>query len=442
MRAPVWNELLHLPERSAGHEYLSFGNRLQLRWMLAASMVTAAVVVLVHVVEGDWLGAAPWIAVLAYDVFLIGIRGRPTYRRHSDDLQLGLVVLVLLAIAATLPEPNAVWAFAGCVFPVFLILLRWRGSRLLILAGALLATSSWAILRVEDESRIPQLTVGIFLIAAMTWIGWKLTGRRLAGFYDEFRRQVGVERDRARMSEELSDARAVQLSMLPRSSPKLPWVDVACACLPATEVGGDYYDFLMLDDDRLAVVIGDVAGHGMASGLVLAGVRSGLYLLRDQLDRGVEVLDKLDAMLQDTAPGRMFVTLQIAVLDWRSKQVRVANAGHPQLLLLSDGRSSVSAIGAPGPPLGTRLEAPYAAVTGDLEAGDTLVLFSDGLSEVRNHHGEYFYGDRLEAEVLRAAKEPTARGVRDQILARVSHFKGDAEQEDDLTLVVLRLARG
>ena len=441
MRAPAWTELLHLPERVAGHEYLSSGNRRHVHWMLAASMAAASVVVLAHVVESNWLGAAPWLAVLAYSVFLIGVRGRPVFRRHSDEFQLGLVILVLLAIAATLPEPAGVWAFAGVVFPGFLVLLRWRGTRLLVLAGTLLAISSWAANRAEDDARLPILLVGVFLIGAMTWFGWRLTGRRLAGFYAEFRRQVGVERDRARMSEELSDARAVQLSMLPRDSPELPWVDAASACLPATEVGGDYYDFLVLDRDRLAVVIGDVAGHGMASGLVLAGVRSGLYLLRDRLDRGVEVLEKLNAMLQDTAPGRMFVTLQIVVLDWRLRQVTVANAGHPQLLLLSDGRRSASAIGAPGPPLGTRLEASYAAETHDLEASDTLVLFSDGLSEVRNHRGESFYGDRLEAEVLRAAREPTARGVRDQMLARVSHFKGDAEQEDDLTLVVLRLAR-
>ena len=85
------------------------------------------------------------------------------------------------------------------------------------------------------------------------------------------------------MREELEDARAIQLAMLPSSAPEMGWLELQGMSLPATEVGGDYYDFLKVDEDRIAVVVGDVAGHGVASGLLLSGVRAGLHLLRGDL---------------------------------------------------------------------------------------------------------------------------------------------------------------
>jgi serine phosphatase RsbU (regulator of sigma subunit) len=175
----------------------------------------------------------------------------------------------------------------------------------------------------------------------------------------------------------------------------------------------------------------------MASGLVLSGLRSGLHLLRDDLARPVEVLGRLDRMLRETSPGRMLVTLQIAILDAARGELTVANAGHPPLLVIG-GRGGPVAIGEPGPPLGTGLHPVYAEVRRPLDAGDTLVLYTDGVAEVQNRRGDQLGAERLAAEVARCARGDSAREVRDGLLSALSNFKGDVDPDDDLTLVVAR----
>jgi serine phosphatase RsbU (regulator of sigma subunit) len=227
--------------------------------------------------------------------------------------------------------------------------------------------------------------------------------------------------------------------MLPRAAPELPWVELASTTMPATEVGGDYFGYFPLDDQRLAIAIADVAGHGMASGLVLSGLRGGLHLLRDDMARPVEVLGRLDRMLRETSPGRMFVTLQIALLDAGRGELAVANAGHPPLLLLPAGGGEAVTIGAPGPPLGTRLAPGYVEVRHRLGAGDTVVLYTDGVAELRGPAGTALGEDGLLAEAARGARAPTAREVRDVLVGALARFKGDVEPADDLTMVIARI---
>ena len=106
------------------------------------------------------------------------------------------------------------------------------------------------------------------------------------------------------MREEFDTARRIQLSMLPQGPPNVSWIEVAAASLPATEVGGDYYDYFRISPSQIVVVIGDVAGHGLASGLLLSGVRSCLYLLEKDLASPVEVLDRLNHMVRRTTDRR------------------------------------------------------------------------------------------------------------------------------------------
>ena len=138
------------------------------------------------------------------------------------------------------------------------------------------------------------------------------------------------------MREEIEYARKIQLSMLPQLPPDIGWVELAAASLPATEVGGDYYDYFRLSGSQLALVIGDVSGHGLASGLLLSGVRSCLYLLEKDLAVPVAVLDRLNPMVRETTDRRTYVTLLCAVLDRAEDgsgvKVTVASAGHPPLL--------------------------------------------------------------------------------------------------------------
>ena len=176
----------------------------------------------------------------------------------------------------------------------------------------------------------------------------------------------------------------------------------------------------------------------MASGLVLSGVRSGLYLLRESLASPVEVLERLNRLVQETAPRRMFVTLQIAVLDAETRRLTVGNAGHPPLVRLDASTGKAGVLGASGLPLGTKLEPEFTVVEKPLESGDVLVFHTDGVLEVSDLHEESFGEARLLREVERTGSRSSARQIRDSILNEVSRFKGDVSQSDDLTLVVAR----
>jgi sigma-B regulation protein RsbU (phosphoserine phosphatase) len=241
------------------------------------------------------------------------------------------------------------------------------------------------------------------------------------------------------MRDEIADARKIQLSMLPLAAPDVPWLELSSVSLPANEVGGDYYDYVPLDGGSLALVVGDVAGHGVASGLVLSGVRSGLYLLRDELGSPAAAVGKLNRMVRDSARWRMYVTLLVAVLDPEARLLRAVSAGHPPLLCWSRRRREVVELGAGAAPLGTGLPPSFQEVELPLEEGDVVVLYSDGLTETRNLAGDVYGIDRLGRELANLAELPTALKIRDGLLHALSRFKGDAQQTDDLTLLVGRV---
>jgi serine phosphatase RsbU (regulator of sigma subunit) len=169
-------------------------------------------------------------------------------------------------------------------------------------------------------------------------------------------------------------------------------------------------------------------------------VRSCLYLIDDQLDHPVEVLERLQRMVRRTTERRTFLTLLVAVLDCSRGTLAVASAGHPPLLRWSVRGRTLSEVGKGSLPLGTWLKPRYEQEVVPVEPGDILVLFTDGLPESRSHLGREYGDERLRRTILRAlADGGTARAVRDAILEDLSNFKGDVEQADDITLVVVKV---
>lgn len=442
MRAPDWNELLRLPEEFAAQRYLDGLNLSTVRWLAALTTVAAIIPAILLLSNGKMGAATAMIAILASNLAILVLRERPLFRRNVSLFLLAHAVLLTVAIAVAAPDPMVTWTLVTFVLATGLLLaLRWRESLLWTLAAVLTTTAIGSTLDDQAPDRaLPMLIVSLGWIGGTALVGRKMTRQRLAGFRDEFRRQSSVERERSRMRDELDDARTVQLSMLPHAAPDLPWIEVASVSVPATEVGGDYYDYLVLDDERVALVIGDVSGHGMASGLVLAALRGGLHLLRRELGRPVEVLERLDAMLEATTPGRMFVTLQLVLVDRRRRQVTVANAGHPPVVLL--GGRGCEALGPPARPLGTRLGGGFDAETATFQPGDMLLLYTDGFTEVRNYRDEPFGRARLEQEAQRRRNATGVKALRDELLSSLTHFRGDVEQEDDITLIVVGLEAG
>jgi sigma-B regulation protein RsbU (phosphoserine phosphatase) len=241
-------------------------------------------------------------------------------------------------------------------------------------------------------------------------------------------------REQIRMRDELRYARELQMSMLPEYAPRVEWADICSISVPATEVGGDYYDYFV-EDDRIALVCGDVAGHGMASGLVLSALRSGFTLLRESLHDPATVLRRLHDLVAQTSRRRMLVTVSVVLVG--RNQATIASAGHPPVILRrADG--SVRIIDLYAPPLGVRLPVNIPQRTIALASGDVIVLHSDGIYETRSTKGEDYGLDRL-VEVVRTRGGGTAEELRDAILAEAARFRGTPEAADDMTIVVCRM---
>jgi sigma-B regulation protein RsbU (phosphoserine phosphatase) len=244
--------------------------------------------------------------------------------------------------------------------------------------------------------------------------------------------------DRARMRDELHYARDLQLSMLPSAPPSLPWLDIAAVSLPATEVGGDYFDYFRVSEHRLAIVCGDVAGHGLSSGIVLAALRAGFTLLRDSLDDPVHVLKRLDELVNETSRRRMLVSLAILLLDNERRVATIASAGHPPLIFRK--RDGVTrAIEMYSPPLGVKLPQILVKHEVPFEIGDAFVLHTDGIYEAMNGREDSYGFDRLTS--IASQSTGNAASVRDAIIADVATFRGAAPQADDVTVVVARVTR-
>ncbi len=248
---------------------------------------------------------------------------------------------------------------------------------------------------------------------------------------------VAEAQARARLEQELHVAQLIQQHFLPRELPSLAEWQVATYYHAAGAVGGDFYDFIELPDGRLGLVVGDVTGKGVPAALVMATTQS---MLRGEAPRhgvpGAALVEINERLVRDI-PAGMFVTCLYAILDPATGQLQVANAGHNYPYLRTAG--GVREIRARGMPLGLLPGRPYDEVTVTLEPGDAIALYSDGLVEAHNAAGELFGFPRLEQAFAHASIQGTT--AVDALVHEVEQFAGStAEQDDDMTLVIVRRA--
>jgi serine phosphatase RsbU (regulator of sigma subunit) len=443
MSRPTLEELIRLPEDAAVQAYFDGENTSLLRRLMVLLLAGAVVGVIGFLGSKRYLQAGTWFVGLLAMLAVYLSRSSRFYQRNARVILMALLVVALLMVVLSFDDPEPGFAFAGFVFPLLLIPFRMRAREYLALAIVFSAAAAWFVAgggMVQGAGeRIGLLLSQLSVATIAVVVAARISRTRQESFLTAYRREIARETERTRMRSELHDAREIQLSMLPKAAPALPWLDYSSISLPASEVGGDYFEYFLLSETRLVIAIGDVAGHGVASGLVLSGVRSGLHLLRDKLVQPLGVLAELNRMVRETAPTRMFVTLQIVLLDYGRQRLTVANAGHPPLLRMAASGEEIETLGASGLPLGTGLEPSLAEISEPLDKGDTLVLYTDGLPEIRDLRGDVYGEDRLVREVKRVSRNSSARQIRDSILNSVSSFKADVTQEDDLTLMVLKI---
>jgi serine phosphatase RsbU (regulator of sigma subunit) len=335
---------------------------------------------------------------------------------------------------------NGAWIVWAVIFPTATLALRLLLPQRLVLHGWMLAIVIGAALAApisSKQTRTVPLFITLASVHAFCFTVGAVTSRSAKRTAIEEGLQRRAEaREQLRIRDELRFAREVQISMLPEAPPQLPWADVSGISLPATEVGGDYYDYFVVDG-RLAIVCGDVAGHGLASGITLSALRSGFTLLRDQLLDPARVLDRLQEVVTQSSRRRMMVTISVLLLDPETYNATIASAGHPPLLHVHAATKTTNLIELFAPPLGARLGASVPQQVVPFTTGDIFVLHSDGIYETTNAQGEEYSLDRLGCIV--AACDGTAEEIRDTVLRDVEQFRGTAAQQDDVTIVVVRI---
>ena len=236
--------------------------------------------------------------------------------------------------------------------------------------------------------------------------------------------------------QELQRAREIQQSLLPKEIPQLPGIAVATAWRPALAVGGDYFDVLRLQDNRLAVCIADVSGKGVPAALLMANVQASLRASVRDLDSPARVCGIVNGMLCESVAANKFVTFLCGVLDGNTRMFRYCNAGHPYPILVSDGAAHTLDQG--GAVLGVFPSWSYQDSKVNLKSGDRLLLFTDGITEAEDGQGEEFGVERVAAFGQGHAASSAAK-LNEQLLAQVSDFCG-TQFEDDATLVVLAVS--
>lgn len=235
---------------------------------------------------------------------------------------------------------------------------------------------------------------------------------------------------------ELQLAREIQQRFQPTSPPVVPGFELQGISFPSYEIGGDYYDFIFCPDGRLVVALGDVSGKGTSAALLMSSLHAAVHAQVTSCRPLTETIGAVNRYLADNTPSNRFVTLFYAELDPLTGSLSFINAGHnPPLIAHSGG--TLEQLGAGGLPLGIMPDAVFREGRTQLQVGDVLVAYSDGVTETQNPKGEEFGTVRLE-EVITQNLSRSAAGIRDKIEAALSTFAQGTPAVDDITLLIVK----
>ncbi len=254
-----------------------------------------------------------------------------------------------------------------------------------------------------------------------------------------FNRMVQSLRDNARMWHEFKVAQEMQAQMLPDGHPKVAGGVICAKSIPTKDVGGDFYDFLRLQGDRLGIVVGDVSGHGVSAAMVMTAAMSAMRFAAEGTHCTNETLTMVNRRLHKDIQSHMFVALFYGIFDPETRTLKYTNAGQTLPLLWRRGeiRFLPQAANSDRFPLGIVESATYEQLQIELEAGDRLVFYTDGIVDAMNGHDETYGFDRL-ASSIKASAGSRPDSMLDNIIAAMHKYSGPTVH-DDVTVVILEL---
>ncbi len=302
-------------------------------------------------------------------------------------------------------------------------------TRVLIRSGEMLHINWHATVIVDTVSKLPTL----FLMTGVDVTERKSAENQLQQTHAE------LEKISVRLQDEIKLAANLQKAILPNPVIDLPGMQGQAKLVTSTEVGGDYYDYFQVDGYKTVILVGDVSGHGVAAGTMVSAAKAGMFpLIHEGVSQPSEILRSLNGTLHATAQQSLLMTMACICLDARNGTLHYANAGHvlPYLRRKQDRRWSM--IESSGLPLGKDIDSQYSMteIKLELEVGDRLFLYTDGLVEEESPLGEPFGYERLE-KILDQYGDAEPEVLYEQVLAEVYRHCGGRELEDDITLVIV-----
>lgn len=313
----------------------------------------------------------------------------------------------------------------------------------------------------KEYHQIPDGVISVPLFYQKVLLGFLVLGEKLSGIpystadfdlLDALADQVAVTlengrlhralTEQERLKHELEIARRIQLNALPQSEPCLPGFDIYGCSIPANEVGGDYYDYISLSNNRLGIVLGDVSGKGTSAAFYQSKIQGFIRALFPANNSPKLLLTKVNKLTFENIEDKSFATLVVAVLQPDERIINIARAGHTPILFFEKKKGLCHWWLPQGVGLaideGTLFNRVLNEEIRSLTPGDVLLFYSDGVTEAEDRSGEEFGEDRLE-DVFKQNVQSEAQSLGQTIINAVHKFRGDYPQKDDMTLVVIKV---
>ena len=401
------------------------------------------------------LWAAMLKAEFSYLMTLLVLLGVGTFAYRLSTrgwVVVGAMTVALALIQATPAELEAGWAAWGlsAAFGAVIALAFWRFDLVTCFVGVFLTelvwnfSDGWLMAGSPVSLDLLLLGGGIVGLLVLGFVGVtsRRSGRDVPEYVPAYIEEMAAQE---RMKRELEIAHQVQEYFLPRVMPRVEGLDVAGMCLPALEVGGDYYDFVELAPGRLAIVVGDVSGKGIEAAFYMTLTKGFLRTLCRELDSPAEVLRRLNTLFCENVPRGIFISMIYGVVDVAERTFTFARAGHNPVILKRSPSQEADLIQPAGIGIGL-VSGPLFDETIEerqlsLRPGDVLVFYTDGFSEAMNGVRDQYGDDRLAHKVGRVGKRSAPEILR-RVTEDVHHFIDGAGRHDDMTMVVIKLDPG
>ena len=278
-----------------------------------------------------------------------------------------------------------------------------------------------------------RITHNLTALAGFTFVVYVI--QRYVKEREQLDKAIREQRDQLLQDVEL--AAQVQRMFLPIHRPSIPGLEIAGMMQPARGVGGDYYDYIPIDDHTIKIVVADVAGKGVPAALLMSATAAAVQLEATEKQDMLAVVGRLNSAIHSVSDGGRYVTLVLADIDARSRSLRYVNCGHNPALLYQAKTRDVIPMNSSCPPVGMFSAEACEISRTDLADGDTLVLYTDGITEAENPEGEEFGMERLSA-LIRDNHMLSADGMMNRILERVTDFSREVGFNDDVTILVVK----